>query len=92
MKWGGAPQSVPRPTGIVLWEFAACHDSAQVRRLLRQHDLAFEPRTLVSGDKSIVRERFQSASVPVVEDGGFVSNDVAEICRHIEETYLAHEA
>lgn len=83
------PGRMARPSGVILWEFGACHDSAQVRRLLRQLDVAFEARTLVSGDKTIVRERFQVDSVPVLEDGGFVSADVGEICRHLEAKYAA---
>ncbi|HLF16868.1 MAG TPA: glutathione S-transferase N-terminal domain-containing protein [Candidatus Thermoplasmatota archaeon] len=80
---------MPRPTPIILYEFAACHDSGQVRRLLRQLDLAYEPRTLVQGDKSVVRREFASESVPVLVDGEFVSHDVREICWHLEATYGA---
>ncbi len=37
------------------------------------------------GDKSIVRQMFKSESVPVLVDGGWFSNDLQSIVKHIEE-------
>ncbi len=66
-----------------LYQFAECHECGLVRRLLRQADTPFEVVTLPVGDKTLVRQKFKSESVPVLEDGAFVSNDLAAICRHV---------
>lgn len=71
--------------GIVkLYQFRECHECGLVRRLLRQANLPFEAVTLPAGDKGIVRAKFKSESVPVLEDGAFVSNDLTAICRHVQ--------
>ncbi|MEK6986452.1 MAG: glutathione S-transferase N-terminal domain-containing protein [Candidatus Thermoplasmatota archaeon] len=67
-----------------LYQFAECHECGFVRRLLRQANIAFEAITLPVGDKTVVRQKFKSESVPVLEDGAFVSNDLAAIARHIQ--------
>jgi glutathione S-transferase len=72
-----------------LYQFAECHECGLVRRLLRQYQVPFEAVTLPVGDKSLVRAKFGSQSVPVLQDGPFLSNDLAEICRHIEQQYGA---
>ncbi len=66
-----------------LYQFAECHECGMVRRLLRQKGIAFEAITLPVGDKTIVRQKFKVESVPVLEDGAFVSSDLTGICRHI---------
>ena len=76
-----------RQTSIVLYEFSACHESGKIRRLLRQYDLGYEARTLVQGDKSVVRQQFGTDTVPIVWDGDFVSADPVEICKQIEKRY-----
>ncbi len=78
---------MPQPNRVVLWQFSACHESGKVRRLLRQYGVPFTPATLLTGDKTHVRARFQSETVPVMEDGDFVSNDVTAICSHVEGKY-----
>lgn len=70
-----------------LYQFAECHECGMVRRLLRQYAVRFEAVTLPPGDKSLVRAKFGSQTVPVLVHGPFRSNDVTEICRHIEATY-----
>ncbi len=72
-----------------LYQFAQCHECGLVRRLLRQSNVAFEAVTLPAGDKSLVRAKFGSQSVPVLVHGPFRSNDLTEICRHIETTFGA---
>jgi glutathione S-transferase len=70
-----------------LYQFAECRESGLVRRLLRQYQVPYEAVTLPVGDKSLVRAKFGSQSVPVLQDGPFLSNDLTEICRHIEDLY-----
>ncbi len=72
-----------------LYQFAECHECGAVRRLLRQYGVAFEAVTLPAGDKSLVRAKFASQSVPVLVHGPFRSNDLGEILRHVEATYGA---
>ena len=67
-----------------LYQFRECHECGLVRRLLRQANLPFEAVTLPVGDKAVVRAKFKSESVPVLEDGAFVSNDLLAICRHVQ--------
>lgn len=76
-----------RPTRIVLYQYAECFESARVRRLLRQMDLQFAAETLPAGDKSVIRFKFHKSSIPVVQDGTFVSDDLPQILAHIEKTY-----
>ncbi len=71
----------------MLYQFAECHECGAVRRLLRQHNVAFEAVTLPAGDKSLVRAKFGSQSVPVLVHGPFRSNNLTEICRYIAATY-----
>lgn len=66
-----------------LYQFRECHECGLVRRLLRQGNVPFEAVTLPVGDKTLVRQKFKSESVPVLEDGAFVSNDLQAICRHV---------
>ncbi|HEX2065547.1 MAG TPA: glutathione S-transferase N-terminal domain-containing protein, partial [Candidatus Thermoplasmatota archaeon] len=68
---------------------AECHECGLVRRLLRQHQVPFEAVTLPLGERSLVRAKFGSASVPVLQDGPFLSNDLTEICRHVEQRAAA---
>jgi glutathione S-transferase len=70
-----------------LYQFAECHECGLVRRLLRQYDVPFEAVTLPVGDKSLVRAKFGSGSVPVFQDGPFLSNKLTLIAQHIEATY-----
>lgn len=67
-----------------LYQFAECHECGFIRRLLRQANIPFEAITLPAGDKTVVRAKFKSESVPVLEDGPFVSNDLTAIARHIQ--------
>lgn len=67
-----------------LYQFLECHECALVRRTLRQYNLAYEAITLPLGDKSLVRSKFKSESVPVLVDGDFVSHDLTAIVRHLE--------
>lgn len=73
----------------ILYQFAECHECGLVRRLLRQYQVPFEAVTLPVGDKSLVRAKFGSQSVPVFQDGPFLSNNLVEICRHVERHYGA---
>jgi len=70
-----------------LYQFAECHECALVRRLLRERNVTFEAVTLPAGDKSLVRAKFGSDSVPVYVQGPFRSNDLTDICQHIVATY-----
>ena len=76
-----------RPTKMVLYQYDACFESARVRRLLRQMDLGFTAETLAPGDKSVIKFKFHKSSVPVLQDGPFVSDDLPEILAHIEKSY-----
>lgn len=73
----------------MLYQFAECHECGRVRRLLRQHNVAFEAVTLPAGDKSLVRAKFASDTVPVLVHGPFRSNDLREICRYIDARFGA---
>ena len=80
----GQPPAQPVPT---LYQFKECHECGLVRRLLRQADLPFDVVTLPVGDKSIVRQKFKSESVPVYVDGDWVSNDLGAICDRITKAH-----
>lgn len=73
-----------KPTRMVLYQYAECFESARVRRLLRQMDLGFQAETLPAGDKSVIRFKFHKTSIPVLQDGAFVSDDLGEILAHVE--------
>lgn len=68
---------------VTLYQFAECHECGMVRRLLRSKGIPFEAVTLPVGDKSIVRQKFNVESVPVLVDGKFCSADLTAICRHV---------
>jgi glutaredoxin len=74
---------------LTLYQHAECHECGLVRRLLRQNAVQFDAVTLPVGDKSIVRAKFKSETVPVVVDGDFRSNDLTAICNYIERTYAS---
>lgn len=69
---------------VRLYQHAECHECGLVRRVLRSKAIPFEAVTLPLGDKSVVRRKFKVESVPVLEDGAFVSADLTAICRHLD--------
>lgn len=73
----------------MLYQFAECHECGLVRRLLRQHNVPFEAVTLPAGDRSLVRAKFASDTVPVLVHGPFRSNDLTEICRYLDAKFGA---
>jgi glutathione S-transferase len=71
----------------ILYHALECHECGLVRRLLRSHDVPFESVVIPAGDRSLVRAKFGSESVPVLVHGPFRSNDLQAICQHIEKTF-----
>jgi glutathione S-transferase len=78
----GGPVAQP-----ILYQWVASPGCALVRRLLRQHGVAFEAVTLPPGDASLVRAKFGLTQVPVLVHGTFRSGDVAEIAAHLSGEY-----
>jgi glutaredoxin len=79
--------SWPFPHGsvvVTLYQSAECHECGMVRRLLRGNAIPFTAVTIPADDKTIVRAKFGTESVPVLVHDDFVSDDLRAICDHIE--------
>ena len=88
-------RGIPRPSLIApphrddfvltLYHAAECHESARVRRFLRQEKIAFRSVMVPCDDRRKVVAEFGAPSVPGVVDGTWKSQDMTAILRHVHK-------